>query len=210
MQKRTTIICLLAVALSAVGAPAGAIGHAVGPVAADPIEFNIDPGHSSVEFRVRHLGLSRVTGRFGTLEGSFTYDPDDPAKSAVSVTIDATSVDTGVERRDSHLRSEDFFEVETSPTLSFTSTGVRVVDAENLEIVGDLTLHGTTREVVLETEFLGMAPRRGGQTAAFEATTRINRHDFGLTWNNLQEGLQLVGDNVDITIRIEANTPREG
>ena len=177
--------------------------------AADPITFNIDPAHSSIGFQVRHLGLSRVNGVFRSFEGSFTYDPDDPASSRVSVTIDTASLDTGVERRDNHLRSEDFFEVDTYPAMTFTSTSVRVIDAEHLEIEGDLTIHGTTRKAVLATEFLGMAPRRGGQTSAFEATTTINRHDYGLVWNNLQEGLQLVGDEVKITIQVEANTPRQ-
>ena len=175
----------------------------------DPLTFNIDPNHSSFGFRVRHLGLSRVSGTFGTFEGSFTYDPEDPTNSSVSVTVDVNTVDTGVERRDNHLRSADFFDVETHPTMTFHSTEVRVVDDENLEIVGDLTIRGTTKTVVFETEFLGMAPRRGGQTVAFEATTRIDRHEFGLTWNNLQESLQIVGDDIDITIQIEANTPRQ-
>jgi len=176
---------------------------------ADPITFDIDPTHSSVSFRVRHLGLSRVIGTFGSFHGSFTYDPDDPSNSSVSVTVDLASIDTGVERRDNHLRSADFFDVETYPTMTFASTEVRAVDAEHLEIVGDLTIHGITKSVVFEAEFLGMAPRRGGQTSAFEATARVNRHDFDLTWNMLQEGLQIVGDDIDITIQIEAHTPRQ-
>lgn len=93
--------------------------------------------------------------------------------------------------------------------MTFESTSVRVIDAEHLEIEGDLTIRGITRKEVLVTEFLGMAPRRGGQTSAFEATTIIDRHDYGLVWNMLQEGLQLVGDEVKITIQVEANTPRQ-
>ena len=177
--------------------------------AADPITFNIDPRHSSIGFQVRHLGLSRVNGVFNTYEGSFTYDPDEPANSRVSVTIQTASLDTGVERRDNHLRSADFFEVDTYPTMTFESTSVRVIDAEHLEIEGDLTIRDTTRKAVLAAEFLGMAPMRGGQTSAFEATTTVNRHDYGLVWNGIQEGLQLVGDEVKITIQVEANTPRQ-
>ena len=204
MRNRLTLSIVLASMIAGV-----ALAAPLPAPAADPIAFVIDPIHSTVEFRVRHLGLSRVTGRFETLEGSFTYDPDDPTTSSVSVTIDAASINTRVQRRDNHLRSADFLDVENYPTLTFETTAVRVVDAENLEIEGNLTIRGTTRSVVLDTEFLGMAPRRGGQTVAFEASTRINRHDYGLVWNSLQEGLQIVGDNVDITIQVEANTPRE-
>ena len=188
---------------------AGLAPLASATTAADPITFDIDPRHSSVGFQVRHLGLSRVNGVFRTFEGSFTYDPDDPTSSRVSVTIDTASLDTGVERRDNHLRSGDFLEVDTYPTITFESTSVRVIDAEHLEIEGDLTIRSTSRKVVMATEFLGMAPRRGGQTSAFEATLTINRHDYGLVWNNLMEGLQVVGDEVKITIQVEANTPRQ-
>ena len=205
MRKLTLSMVAIAVATAGLMLAAPAPTSA----SADPITFNIDPRHSSVEFRVRHLGLSRVTGRFEIFEGTFKYDPDDPTQSSVSVTIDTNSLNTGVQRRDNHLRSADFLEVEKFPTMTFESTSVRVADAPNLEIVGNLTIHGVTKEVTLEAEFLGMAPRRGGQATAFEAHTRINRHDYGLVWNRLQEGLQLVGDNVDITIQIEANTPRE-
>jgi len=208
MRKLITVvsaIALLATTLAATPPPAGVFSA----VSADPITFNIDPMHSSIGFRVRHLGLSRVNGTFRSFQGSFTYDPDDPTNSNVSVTVDLGSIDTGVERRDNHLRSADFFDVETYPTMMFESTEVRVVDAEHLDIVGDLTIHGITKSVTFEAEFLGMAPRRGGQTSAFEATARVNRHDFDLTWNMLQEGLQIVGDDIDITIQIEANTPRQ-
>lgn len=208
MRKLITLVsaaALLATSLAATAPPAGVFPA----VSADPITFNIDPMHSSVGFRVRHLGLSRVNGTFGSFQGSFTYDPDDPTNSNVSVTVDLSSIDTGVERRDNHLRSADFFDVETYPTMMFESTEVRAVDAEHLEIVGDLTIHGITKSVTFEAEFLGMAPRRGGHTSAFEATARVNRHDFDLTWNMLQEGLQIVGDDIDITIQIEANTPRQ-
>ncbi len=195
---------LLVATLLAVLAP---LASATTP--ADPITFNIDPVHSSIGFQVRHLGLSRVNGVFRSFAGSFTYDPDDPASSRVSVTIDTASLDTGVERRDTHLRSADFFKVDTYPKMTFESTSVRVIDAEHLEIEGDLTIRSTTRKVVMATEFLGMAPRRGGQTSAFEATLTVNRHDYGLVWNNLMEGLQVVGDDVKITIQVEANTPRQ-
>ncbi len=208
MRKLVTLVsaaALLVSSLAAAPPPSGVFSA----LSADPITFNIDPVHSSVGFRVRHLGLSRVTGTFGSFQGSFTYDPDNPTNSNASVTVDLNSIDTGVERRDNHLRSADFFDVETYPTMTFESTEVRAVDAEHLEIVGDLTIHGITKSVVFEAEFLGMAPRRGGQTSAFEATARVNRHDFDLTWNMLQEGLQIVGDDIDITIQIEANTPRQ-
>ncbi len=208
MRKLVTLASAAALLVSslAAGPPPSGVFSAL---SADPITFNIDPVHSSVGFRVRHLGLSRVTGTFGSFQGSFTYDPDNPTNSNASVTVDLNSIDTGVERRDNHLRSADFFDVETYPTMTFESTEVRAVDAEHLEIVGDLTIHGITKSVVFEAEFLGMAPRRGGQTSAFEATARVNRHDFDLTWNMLQEGLQIVGDDIDITIQIEANTPRQ-
>ena len=210
MKIRAVALITLVALFSA--ASSGAVPSGASPAQAPegPIQFNIDPNHSSVEFKVRHLGISRVTGRFDIFEGTFTYDAANVANAKVSVTVDTSSVNTGVERRDTHLRSADFLEVETFPTMTFESTAVRPGSNGNLVIVGDLTLHGVTHSVELETEFLGMAPRRGGFTAAFEGSTRINRHDYGLVWNSLQEGLQLVGDEVDITIQVEANTPREG
>ena len=118
--------------------------------------WKIDAVHSSVEFRVRHMMVSTAKGRFTGLEGLIEADETNPANSSVAVTIDASTIDTRDERRDGHLKSGDFLDVATYPTMSFTSTSVKVLSADRFQITGDLTLHGVTREVVLDTEFGGI------------------------------------------------------
>jgi polyisoprenoid-binding protein YceI len=166
------------------------------------VTWQIDPAHSHVEFAVKHLMISTVKGRFGDVEGSVTVEHDDPTSAQIEVTIAAGSIDTRVEKRDDHLRSEDFLHAERFPSLRFRSTGVERNGDDELRVKGDLTIRDVTREVVLEVEELGRAQDPwGGERAAFTATTKIERKDFGLTWNQaLETGGVLVGDQVRISI----------
>ena len=168
--------------------------------------WNFDLSHSSVNFHVRHLMVSKVHGRFSLWGGTLVIDNDDITKSRVDVSIDATSVDTKEEKRDAHLRSADFFDVEKFPALTFKSTQVAKVGDEELAITGDLTIHGVTKSVKLAVELGGVAKDPwGGTRTGFSAKTSINRKDFGLGWNSvLETGGVLVGEKVEITLEIEA------
>ncbi len=168
--------------------------------------WNFDLSHSSVNFHVRHLMVSKVHGRFSLWGGTLEIDSDDMTKSRVDVSIDATSVDTKEEKRDAHLRSADFFDVEKFPALTFKSTRVEKVGDEELAITGDLTIHGVTKSVKLAVELGGVAKDPwGGTRTGFSAKTSINRKDFGLGWNSvLEAGGVLVGEKVEITLEIEA------
>jgi polyisoprenoid-binding protein YceI len=168
--------------------------------------WNIDTSHSAVHFTVRHLVIAKVRGVFGTFSGQIQLDPDDLSKSSVKVEIDAASIDTKEEKRDAHLRSADFLDVENHPKLTFVSKRVEAAGGKISKAIGDLTLHGVTKEVTLEIEDSGRAKDPwGNEKAAFEAKTRINRTDFGLKWNAaLETGGVLVGEHVDISIDVEA------
>lgn len=173
------------------------------PAAAAPV-WTIDSAHSSAEFSVRHMMVAKVKGRFGKVSGTVTGDLAKPETAAVDVTIDAASINTDNENRDKHLRSADFFEVETYPTITFKSKKIEKAGA-GLRMTGDLTMRGVTKEVVLDVEG-PVAPvkvRDSFRTAA-SATTRINRKEWGLTWNRaLEAGGVTVSDEVDIEIEVE-------
>jgi polyisoprenoid-binding protein YceI len=166
----------------------------------------IDPSHSLVEFGVRHMMFTTVKGRFSAVEGTIVEDDANPGRSSVQATIQAASIDTRDEKRDAHLRSADFLDAEHFPTLTFTSTGVESKGPNHVLVHGDLTIRGTTRPVTLDVTRNGVGANPWGQTVAgFSAETRINRKDFGLTWNvGLEAGGVLVGDEVKIAIEIEA------
>ena len=170
--------------------------------------WTLDPSHTIVEFSAKHLMITTVKGRFTGVEGVIRADEQNPANSSVEVTIDATTLTTGDERRDGHLRSADFFDVENHPTITFKSTRVEPRDgnATRLRIVGDLTVRGTTREVVLEATNDGRGVSPYGKTVSgFSATTTINRKEWGLNWNvALESGGVLVGDAVKLSIDAEA------
>jgi polyisoprenoid-binding protein YceI len=168
--------------------------------------FTFDLSHSQVGFHVRHLMISKVHGRFTAWNGTLEIDEADLTRSKVAVEIDAASVESKDPKRDEHLRSADFLDVEKFPTLTFASTKVEVVDDENLKVTGDLTIHGVTRSVVLEVERSGVVKDPwGGTRTGFSAKTSISRKDYGLTWNGvLEAGGVLVGDKVEITLEIEA------
>ncbi|HVE15065.1 MAG TPA: YceI family protein [Elusimicrobiota bacterium] len=166
--------------------------------------YTIDPDHSSVSFRIRHL-VGHVTGQFDKFQGTFSYEKGNPKVWKASATIDAASIDTKVSQRDNHLRSEDFFNVKEYPALTFVSTKVAEAKGEHAKLIGKLTILETTKNVVLDLEIGGVEKGTDGREhAAFTAKTRINRKDFGLTWNDtVESGGVLVGDDVDITIEIE-------
>lgn len=171
--------------------------------------WRIDPAHSSVEFAVKHLMFTTVRGRFKKLEGEITVDEDAPENSRVEVEIDAASIDTGAEDRDTHLRSADFLDVENHPTITFRSRRVEGAYAEagdRFKVIGDLTIRGTTLEVTLDATFEGTGQDPwGGQRAGFRATTEIDRRDWGLRWNQaLETGGVLVGNSVKIEIEAQA------
>jgi polyisoprenoid-binding protein YceI len=169
----------------------------------------IDPVHSEIGFSVRHLMVSKVKGSFKTFEGVITI-AEDPLQSSVSVTIDAPSIDTRDEGRDNHLRSTDFFQVETHPKFTFVSTSVRPSGSDYI-VTGDLTIKGVTKPVDLEVEFNGVSPDPwGGTRAGFSATTEITRGDFGIDFNMpLDGGGVVVGDKVKINIEVEAVLQQE-
>ena len=168
--------------------------------------WKFDTVHSSLNFWVRHLMVSRVHGRFTQWTGSLAFDPEAPEKSKVEVQIEAASVDTREPQRDAHLRSPDFFEVEKFPTLSFHSTRVTPTGDGELAVTGNLMIHGVTRQVV----FAVAGPTRpardpwGTTRVGLSATTKINRKDYGLIWNAaLETGGILVGDEVTITLDVQ-------
>ncbi len=172
---------------------------------AAPATWAVDPAHSNVEFSIRHLMIATVKGRFGGVAGAIVLDEAHPGKSNVDVTIDVATVDTREAQRDGHLRSADFFDVETFPTMTFRSTRIeRTIDGQ-FKMAGDLTIRNQTRPIVLDVtaEGRGKDPW-GGERAGFSAVGKIKRSDFGLTWNQLLEtGGVAVGDEVKIAIDAE-------
>jgi polyisoprenoid-binding protein YceI len=167
--------------------------------------WNIDPAHSTAQFTVRHLAISNVTGNFTKVTGSVVLNEKDIAQSQVSASIDVSSVDTRVEARDKDLKSPNFFDVEKYPTIEFKSKRI-VSSGEKLQVIGDLTIHGTTREVTLDVD--GPTPELtdpwGNSRRGISATTTINRKDFNLVYNNLlKTGEAVVGDSVKIQIDAE-------
>ena len=179
------------------------------PVLAHADTWSIDPPHTSVEFTVRHMMISNVKGQFQKTAGTITANGNDAASAQIDATIDASSVDTRVERRDMHLKSPDFLDVAKYPTITFKSTKVEADGPNKWKVTGDLTLHGVTKPVVLDVESSGTPVSMGGKThAGASATTKIKRSDFGLTWNKAMEaGGVMVGDEVAISIDVEAIKP---
>jgi len=169
-----------------------------------PGTYTLDPSHTHIDFNVRHLMVSKVRGTFGSFRGTVTI-ADDPLESSVEVEVDLASVDTGDEKRDAHLRSPDFFHTDANPTMTFRSTGVRRGKGDTWTVEGDLNLNGVTRPIELQVTYQGAAVAPWGLTSfGFSATGKINREDFGLTWNQpLETGGVLVGKDVAIEIEAE-------
>ena len=161
--------------------------------------WQIDPNHSTAQFAVKHLGVSTVRGAFQKVSGSVTYDPSDPSKTMMNAVIEATSVDTRVQMRDNDLRSPNFLDVQKYPNITFQSKSAKAAGSGKLQITGDLTIHGVTKEVVLDVDGPS-APIKdpwGNQRIGASATTKINRHDFGISY-----GKGMVNDMVTINVKV--------
>jgi len=168
--------------------------------------YQIDPAHSSAQFKVRHMMIANVKGEFDKVSGTVIYDPANPGAAKVEATIDVASVSTRDEQRDTHLKSADFFDVEKFPNITFKSKKVTATGGDNFTVVGDLAIHGVTKEVELKVEELTEQTKDpwGNLRRGASAQTRINRKDFGMTFNMaLDTGGFMVGDVVDLTIDVE-------
>ena len=166
--------------------------------------FTVDYLHSNVGFKVRHLGISNVNGAFGEYEAKVMVDPADLSTLQAEATFQIGSIDTGNERRDGHLKSDDFFNAEKYPTMMFKSTKVMLGDDGEFMLHGDLTIRDVTKQVVLEGEMLGTGKGQNGMKVGFEAETTINRFDYNLKWDKLTEaGGLVVGDEVRIILELE-------
>jgi len=194
---RYRLLCLVAVAAASL----------LRPVASPAATLKIDPSHTNVTFRVRHL-FTMVTGRFNKFEGRIVFDESKPLETRVDGTIDVASINTDNEKRDEHLRSADFFDVDRFPKITFSTSKVTDVDytKKTAKLHGSIIMHGVERNVVLEAAFLGMGKDPwGNQRAGFRCSTTVDRKDFGLNWNKtLETGGVLVGDEVEIEIDVEA------
>ncbi len=177
-------------------------------------KWTFEPGHTAAEFCARHMMVTCVRGHFKNVHGTLEFDPANPAQASVQVSIDARTLWTGEPDRDAHLRSADFLDVEHYPNIIFTSRAVHLTSAHDYKAAGDLTIRGVTRPTVLDVKYLGQwqtpfwenGVDKGPKTrAGFLATARINRHDFGVSWNApLDRGGLVVSDEVEITIDAEA------
>ncbi|HSE64784.1 MAG TPA: YceI family protein [Thermoanaerobaculia bacterium] len=167
--------------------------------------YLFDKSHSKVGFQIRHW-LTKVEGRFTEYDGKILIDREKPANSSVEMTIQASSIDTGQERRDNHLRSADFFEVEKYPTITFRSSKVVPKEKDLYEVTGDLTMHGVTKTIVAPVRHTGFLNLGKQEKAGFEITFPINRKDYGIVWNRTaDQGGVMLGDEVEISVLVEAN-----
>jgi len=173
------------------------------PPPAPTNRWSADPAHSAVAFRVRHLGITWVNGTFGQWTADLSYDPSKPDAASVTVRIQTASISTGNDRRDNDLRT-NYLVADSFPEITFTSTRVERVAPDHLRITGNLTIRGITHPVVLDAEVGGVLASPRGRRTAFSATTSLKRQDYGITLNRLMEGAQIVGDEVRITIDVEA------
>lgn len=184
MKRLLTLVATLALAVA---------------VRADAVTYKIDPTHSSVGFSIRHL-VSKFSASFTKVEGAVTFDAAAPEKSSVEATVAIGSVSTANEKREGHLKSGDFFDEAKFPTATFKSTAWKKTGENTFDVAGDLTIKGTTKPVTLQVTLLGTGPGMGGATVSgWEATTKINRNDFGVSY-----GPKILGDEVTLNIAIEA------
>jgi polyisoprenoid-binding protein YceI len=196
--------------LTRLAVAAGLAAVLTGQASAATTTYQIDPRHSSAGFGITHLMISTVRGEFHGVNGTVVWDDGDPSKSSVNVTIDATTVDTQEPGRDSDLKSPNFFDVAKFPTITFKSTKVEAAGPGKLKVTGDLTIHGVTKQVVLDAT----APKSpikdpwGMTRTAASGSTKVNRKDFALVWNkNLDGGGVMIGDDVAITLDVEMIVP---
>ena len=174
-------------------------------VAATTTKWVLDPMHSEVQFKVKHLVISTVSGFFKSFEGSLETENDDFEDSKISFAINIDSIDTNQTQRDEHLKSADFFDAAKYPQITFASTSFKKTDDDEFELIGDLTVKGVTKQVKLNAEFGGSTDDFYGNTkAGFEVTGKINRKDFGLTWDGVTEaGSIVVGEDIKLTINVQ-------
>jgi len=167
--------------------------------------YTVDPAHTQIIFKVKHLAFSTVSGNFVDFEGEFDFDPDNIVASKASATIKAKSINTSNEKRDDHLRGDDFFGVEKHPELTFLSKEIKNVKGNSFIVVGDLTINGVTKSIELDAEYSGAATDPwGNEKVAFTAESKIDRKDFGLTWNKaIEAGGFVVGDEVKIVLEVQ-------
>jgi polyisoprenoid-binding protein YceI len=196
IQRLAASIVALAVAGLAASAPAAT--------------YTINKPHTMSTFRIRHW-VSNVEGRFDGIDGLIRYDPKTPAASSVEMTVDAKSVNTNNQSRDNDLRSDHFFDTERCPTLTFKSTKVVAKDPSHLDVTGDLTMRCVTKQVTVPVEFLGLQKmKEGAEKAGFETSFTVDRKDYGIVWNQtLDNGGVMLGDDVKITISVEADLQKE-
>ena len=182
--------------------------HTVAPLnAAAPVAmvtFNLDPAHTMVQFKVRHLGLSTVTGRFATFTGSFQLDPASGQAGNASLSIDVASINTDNDRRNAHLKSPDFFNADSFPKITFQSTSIQKLTGNKYKVNGNLTMRGVTKPVTLDGELAGTRQTPRGWLAALSLTGTVKRKDFGLMWDRVTEGVAIVADDITLQIDIEA------
>jgi polyisoprenoid-binding protein YceI len=195
MNRRTAILAVAA-------------GLLAGSASADTYTF--DKAHTEASFQVRHM-LTKVRGKFDDFAGTIQVDPAKPEAASVEFTIKTASIDTGVEGRDKHLRSADFFDAEKNPEITFKSSGVKVTSKDHYDVTGTLTMHGVAKAITLPVTFLGTVKSPfGDERAGFEAAITLNRKDYGLLWNKtLETGGVLVGDEVEVAINVEAVKQKE-
>lgn len=197
VRPAPVVAALLAAAVTLAGS---------GPVAAAPATYEIDAVHSRPGFKIRHF-FTKVPGMFSEFSGTIQFDEADPAASSVALTIQAASVDTDNEKRDNHLRSGDFFDAENHPLITFKSTKIEKGEGKDrYKVTGDLAMHGVTKSVVLDVQFMGAGPDPwGGRRVGFDVRTTINRKDFNIVWNQtLDNGALMLGEEVEIEFPIEA------
>ena len=201
----------LAPALAALVLPLAPLVTAA-PAAAAKQAYTIDPAHSEASFQVRHL-FTKVRGRFNSFGGTIEIDPDNLEASKVELTIDAKSIDTDNDKRDGHLKSEDFFYVEKHPEITFVSDSIEKTGDSTYDVSGTLTMRGVSKKVTLPVELLGIGTDPWGNTrAGFATETTLDRQEYGINWNQaLDQGGYLLGDDVDVQVNIEAvhQTPKE-
>ena len=168
--------------------------------------YNVDKAHSEVTFRVRHF-VTKVAGRFDDFSGTISMAPAKPGASSVEFAIKTASINTANTGRDNHLKSADFFDAEKNPEITFKSTKIVPVDADSFNVTGVFTMHGTAKELTIPVDFGGtVTDARGTEKAGFSLTTKLNRKDYGIVWNQtLDSGSMVLGDEVEITVNIEAN-----
>ncbi|EUJ23797.1 hypothetical protein PGRAN_06804 [Listeria grandensis FSL F6-0971] len=171
-------------------------------------KWNVDPAHSSIEFQVKHMMVSKVKGVFKDFSANLSLDPEDLTTASLNFTVDAASIDTHQEARDGHLKSPDFFDVENHPSITFKSTKIEAGGGNEYKVTGDLTIRAITKTITLDVEYEGTSkdPMSGNMVAGFEGTGKFNRKDFELNYNDvLETGGVLIGDEVKLNIQIEVS-----